>query len=131
MRVGIFVLFLIVEAFTFPLLSMMLPLGLSYMVSYVEVHFSYTCFFFFLAFYHIWMLDFCQMIFFCICRDDQFSQFSCSVVSNSLRPHGLQHAGLPCPTQTVEMIIWFLSFILLILVYRINRLVDDEPLSLE
>ena len=24
-------------------------------------------------------------------------QFSCSVVSNSLRPHGFQHARLPCP----------------------------------
>ena len=28
------------------------------------------------------------------------SQFSCSVVSNSLRPHGLQHARLPCLSQT-------------------------------
>ena len=28
------------------------------------------------------------------------SQFSCSVVSNSLRPHGLQHARLPCPSPT-------------------------------
>ena len=26
-------------------------------------------------------------------------QFSCSVVSNSLRPHGLQHARLPCQHQ--------------------------------
>ena len=26
-------------------------------------------------------------------------QFSCSVVSDSLRPHGLQHARLPCPSQ--------------------------------
>ena len=25
-------------------------------------------------------------------------QFSCSVVSGSLRPHGLQHARLPCPS---------------------------------
>ena len=25
-------------------------------------------------------------------------QFSCLVVSNSLRPHGLQHARLPCPS---------------------------------
>ena len=25
------------------------------------------------------------------------SQFSCSVMSNSLQPHGLQHARLPCP----------------------------------
>ena len=27
-------------------------------------------------------------------------QFSCSVVSDSLRPHGLQHARLPCPSWT-------------------------------
>ena len=29
-----------------------------------------------------------------------FSEFSCSVLSNSLRPHGLQHARLPCPSPT-------------------------------
>ena len=28
------------------------------------------------------------------------SQFSCSVMCNSLRPHGLQHARLPCPSPT-------------------------------
>ena len=27
-------------------------------------------------------------------------QFSCSVKSDSLRPHGLQHARLPCPSPT-------------------------------
>ena len=27
-------------------------------------------------------------------------QFSCSVVSSSLRPHGLQHARPPCPSPT-------------------------------
>ena len=27
-------------------------------------------------------------------------QFSCSLVSNSLWPHGLQHASLPCPSPT-------------------------------
>ena len=27
-------------------------------------------------------------------------QFICSVMSDSLRPHGLQHAGLPCPSPT-------------------------------
>ena len=33
---------------------------------------------------------------------NQFSsvQFSCLVLSNSLRPHGLQHARPPCPTPT-------------------------------
>ena len=29
-----------------------------------------------------------------------FSQFSCSVVSDSLRPHELQHARPPCPSPT-------------------------------
>ena len=33
-------------------------------------------------------------------RMAQFSQFSCSVMSHSLRPHGLQHARLPCPLPT-------------------------------
>ena len=28
------------------------------------------------------------------------NQFSCLVVSNFLRPHGLQHARPPCPSQT-------------------------------
>ena len=27
-------------------------------------------------------------------------QFSCSVMSDSLRPHGLQHVRLPCPSPT-------------------------------
>ena len=30
----------------------------------------------------------------------QFSQFSCSVVSDSLRPHESQHARPPCPSPT-------------------------------
>ena len=30
----------------------------------------------------------------------KFSSFSCSVVSNFLQPHGLQHARLPCPSPT-------------------------------
>ena len=30
-------------------------------------------------------------------------QFSCSTVSNSLRPHGLQHARPPCPSPTPEV----------------------------
>ena len=31
---------------------------------------------------------------------DQSVQFSHSVMSNSLQPHGLQHARLPCPSPT-------------------------------
>ena len=36
---------------------------------------------------------------------EQFSsvQFSRSVVSDSLRPHGLQHTRLPCPAQLPEL----------------------------
>ena len=30
-------------------------------------------------------------------------QFSCSVMSNSLRPHGLQHTGPPCPSPTLRV----------------------------
>ena len=30
----------------------------------------------------------------------QFSQFSCSVLSESLRPHESQHARPPCPSPT-------------------------------
>ena len=30
-------------------------------------------------------------------------QFSCSVVSNYLKPHGLQHARLPCPSPLSEL----------------------------
>ena len=35
----------------------------------------------------------------------QFSkiQLNCSVMSNSLWPHGLQHARLPCPSPTCEV----------------------------
>ena len=29
--------------------------------------------------------------------------FSCSVISDSLWPHGLQHARLPCPSPTLEL----------------------------
>ena len=34
------------------------------------------------------------------CLLSHMNQFSCSVTSNSLRPHGLQHASLPCPSPT-------------------------------
>ena len=30
-------------------------------------------------------------------------QFSCSVMSDSLWPHGLQHARIPCPYQLTEL----------------------------
>ena len=33
-------------------------------------------------------------------QNDHSAQFSCSVVSDSLQPHGLQHTRLPCPSPT-------------------------------
>ena len=33
-------------------------------------------------------------------QNDHSAQFSCSVVSDSLRPHGLQYTRLPCPSPT-------------------------------
>ena len=46
----------------------------------------------FFCFYHSKSHDYVRVI--------QFSQFSHSVVSDSLRPHGLPHARLPCPSPT-------------------------------
>ena len=31
---------------------------------------------------------------------DPSVQFSCSIIYDSLRPHGLQHSGVPCPSPT-------------------------------
>ena len=39
-------------------------------------------------------------LFFSLSTPCQSVQFSCSVVSDSLHPHGLQHARLPCPSPT-------------------------------
>ena len=36
----------------------------------------------------------------CVCVS---IQFSCSVVSNSLRPHGLQHTRPPCPSPALRV----------------------------
>ena len=42
-----------------------------------------------------------QVVWHCQKKKIQYScQFSCSVMSDSLRPHGLQHARLPCPSPT-------------------------------
>ena len=36
-------------------------------------------------------------------------QFSCSVTSNSLRPHGLQQARPPCPSTNSQSLLKFMS----------------------
>ena len=43
----------------------------------------------------VWGRNFILIIFWCL-----VNQFSGSVVSDSLWPHGLQHARLPCPSPT-------------------------------
>ena len=52
-----------------------------------------------LSFFLLWGI--CKLnVFITHSEGPQFSQFSCSVVSDSLRPHGPQHARPPCPTPT-------------------------------
>ena len=48
------------------------------------------------------VLKLCAWIEYIISSKVLLLQLSCSVVSNSLRPHGLQHARLPCPSPTPE-----------------------------
>ena len=45
----------------------------------------------------------CVCVCVCVCSDmysQSLSQFSCSVVSDSLLPHGLEYAWPPCPSPT-------------------------------
>ena len=50
----------------------------------------------------------------------QLVQFSCSVVSDSLRPHGLQHARPPCPSPTPGVITNWEKFSTYITRYLLN-----------
>ena len=54
-------------------------------------------------------------------------QFSCSVVSDSLRPHGLQHSRLPCPSPTPGVLLKLMS---VVLVMPSNHLILSHPLLL-
>ena len=55
-------------------------------------------------------------------------QFSCSVVSDSLQPHGLQHARLPCPSPTSSQSL--LKIMSIELVIPSNHLILCCPLLL-
>ena len=69
-----------------------------------------------------------------------FRQFSCSVVSNSLPPHGLQHARLPCLSPTAGAcwnscpssrwchLILCLPLLLLSLIFPIIRVFSNESI---
>ena len=57
----------------------------------------------------------------------QFSQFSCSVMSNSLRPHGLQHVRTPCPSPTPRV---YSKLISIESVMPSNHLIHCQPLFL-
>ena len=54
-------------------------------------------------------------------------QFSCSVVSNFLWPHGLQHARLPCPSPTLRSLLKLMS---IELVMPSNHLILCHPVLL-
>ena len=57
-------------------------------------------------------------------------QFSHSVVSDSLRPHGLQHARPPCPSPTLRRshtLFFFLNFLLYI---GLDGITDSMDVSL-
>ena len=54
-------------------------------------------------------------------------QFSCSVVSDSSRPHGLQHAELPCPSPNSQSL---LKLMPIDLVMPFNHLKLCHPLLL-
>ena len=54
-------------------------------------------------------------------------EFNCSVVSNSLRPHGLQHARPPCPSPTPRV---YSNSCPSELVMSSNRLILCRPLLL-
>ena len=54
-------------------------------------------------------------------------QFSCSAMSNSLWPHGLQHARPPCPSQTPRVLLKLMS---IELVMPSNNLILCHPLLL-
>ena len=54
-------------------------------------------------------------------------QFSCSIVSNSLLPHRLQHARLPCPSPTSGACS---KFMFIELVMLLNHLIPYHPLLL-
>ena len=45
-----------------------------------------------------WIIFICHVAIICWYIWDSSVQFSRSIISNSLRPHGLQHARLPCPS---------------------------------
>ena len=49
---------------------------------------------------HKQTVTYCMILFIWHSRKDKIVQFSCSVVSNSLWPHWLQHMRLPCPSPT-------------------------------
>ena len=62
-------------------------------------------------------------------------QFSCSVVSDSLWPHGLQHARLPCPSPTPRVYsnscsLSLLKLMFIELVMPFNHLILCRPLLL-
>ena len=66
---------------------------------------------------------YCQRIFVWPTWQLEISQFSRSVVSNSLQPHGLQHARPPCPSNSQNL----LKLMFIELVMPSNHLILCHP----
>ena len=75
----------------------------------------------YLWYFYLWVICFLLLL----------VQFSCSVVSNCLQPHGLQHDRLPCPPLSLRVCSkwcplsrwWYLDYLLLssVLLYSVYQ----------
>ena len=65
--------------------------------TYAYKGFSIRCCFL-RAYFILWNQEYNVLFIFCLSHSSVY--FSCSVVSDSLWPHELQHARLPCPSPT-------------------------------
>ena len=77
--------------------------NLFFMLLLIKIWWLLLCFIYLMLYVHFWACSSWQyMVALTFPSHVQFSSvhFSCSVVSNSLQPHELQHARPPCPSPT-------------------------------
>ena len=92
-------------------------LGIYHNFIFLDLSQSYFFGFITILFFYIQLLTFIEVT----------SQFSHSVVSDSLQPHGLQHARLPCPSSTPQSLLKLMS---IESVMASNHLILCHPLLL-
>ena len=73
---------------------------MSYTYSYTYCHMTYTVVIYIFFFRFFSTIGYYKILSIVPCTTLSVSQFSRSVVSSSLWPHGLQHSRLPCPSPT-------------------------------